>query len=659
MIKNIGKALAFFSFSCLFAQERTQVSLNQEWKFTPGYEVQKNVFTTVNLPHTYNLDATSGKIDYYRGFGNYLKKIKIPKEWEGKSIFLRFGAANHTATVQINGKTIGEHFGGYTAFGFDISEHLKYGEDNNIEVRVSNALDLGVMPLVGDFNFYGGIYRDVNLIVLPDNHIAVNQYASKGVRIVQEDVTQNLAKIKIQTTVVGKGNLKIKIKDAKGNIIESSEQYIADSQTVISPFTIKKPILWNGRKNPHLYQAEISFDQDKITESFGLRFFKVDNQNRFWLNGEILELKGVGRHQDYAIKGNAIFREQMEEDMKIMLDMGVNAVRLTHYPHDPYFLELCDQYGIIAWSEIPFIGPGGYRDKGFVNTSRFKENGKLQLAEMIEQYYNHPSILFWGLFNEIKEAGDNPTEYVKELNALAKQNDPTRLTVAASNQGGGFNYVTDLLAFNQYFGWYGGKPQDVGTWAKGMREKYPQLKLGLSEYGAGASPFQQQEELKAVVPTSRWHPENWQNYFHEEHWRVIHQEKPFWGTFVWVMFDFYAAHRTEGEREGINDKGLVTIDRKTKKDAFYFYKANWNKEDPFVYIAERRNRERKNKTQNFKVYSNLPEIELFINDKSYGKRNNKLGIFTWENIALPSGDIHLQATGKDKKIKDETSIVIL
>ncbi len=221
----------------------------------------------------------------------------------------------------------------------------------------------------------------------------------------------------------------------------------------------------------------------------------------------------------------------METDIQIMLEMGVNAVRLTHYPHDPYFIELCDKEGIIVWSEIPFVGPGGYRDKGFVNTRRFRENGKQQLAEMIEQLYNHPSILFWGgIFNELKEEGDNPLEYVKELNTQAKADDPTRLTVAASNQSGDLNFITDLIGFNQYFGWYGGNPSDVGSWAVGMHEKYPGIKLSISEYGAGASPFHQQEILTKPVATSRWHPpENWQTHFHEEHWKVINEHNYFWG----------------------------------------------------------------------------------------------------------------------------------
>ncbi|ULB35111.1 MULTISPECIES: glycoside hydrolase family 2 protein [Proteiniphilum] len=663
MNKIIFATLALCVSLLSFSQSRQIININNDWQFTPGYEVHNNIFTKITLPHTWNMDAMSGKIDYYRGFGNYQKKIYVPEDWEGNVIFLRFGAVNHTATVQINGETVGEHQGGYSAFDFDISDKLNYGTENTILVRVSNALDLGIMPLVGDFNSYGGIYRDVDILLLPKNHISVNRFASNGVRIIQKCVTKNSAELVVRIAVEGKGRLNVKLKNKEGITVVSTQQNITQQsgkQIIEVPFSLKMPHLWNGRKDPYLYSAEIEFGTDKVIQPFGLRYFEVDAQNRFRLNGELLQLHGVGRHQDNANAGNAIYRTQMETDIQIMLEMGVNAVRLTHYPHDPYFIELCDKEGIIVWSEIPFVGPGGYRDKGFVNTRRFRENGKQQLAEMIEQLYNHPSILFWGIFNELKEEGDNPLEYVKELNTQAKADDPTRLTVAASNQSGDLNFITDLIGFNQYFGWYGGNPSDVGSWAVGMHEKYPGIKLSISEYGAGASPFHQQEILTKPVATSRWHPENWQTHFHEEHWKVINEHNYFWGTFVWVMFDFYAAHRTEGERDGINDKGLVSIDRFVKKDAFYFYKANWNKENPFVYVSERRNSRRKNSLQTLKVYSNTESVELFLDGKSIGRRlNNGYGTFVWENCLLNNGKNTIEAVSKDKNVSDKIEIEII
>lgn len=663
MNKIILTTLVLFMSTLILSQERQVININDDWQFVPGYEVQKNILTKISLPHTWNIDATGGKVDYYRGFGNYQKTLLIPESWQSKVVFLRFGAVNHTATVQINGKTVGEHFGGYTAFGFDISDNLIYGAENTIGVRVSNAVDLGIMPLLGDFNFYGGIYRDVEILLLPENHICVDQSASNGVRIVQNQISKDNANFTMRVAVKNEGKLTINVKDKEGRIIASKEKIVANSnktQFVEIPFSVKKPHLWNGRKDPYLYTAEIEYGEDFIKQNFGLRYYEVDAQNRFWLNGELLQLRGVGRHQDFSNIGNAIYRHQMEIDMQLMLEMGVNAVRLTHYPHDPYFLELCDKKGIIVWSEIPFVGPGGYRDKGFVDTERFKENGKQQLLEMIEQLYNHPSILFWGIFNELKEEGDNPTEYVRELNALAKTVDPSRLTVAASNQDGEINFITDLIGFNQYFGWYGGNPSDIGVLGKNIRALYPNLKVSISEYGAGASPFHQQDALIKTSPTSRWHPENWQTYFHEEHWRVINEQNYFWGTFVWVMFDFYAAHRTEGERNGVNDKGLVSIDRLVKKDAFYFYKANWNNDDPFVYIVERRNTRRNNNTQTIRVFANTNTVELFLNGESLGvHKSDGYGTFIWVGCSLSKGKNIIRAVSEDKRINDSVEIEIL
>lgn len=272
-----------------------------------------------------------------------------------------------------------------------------------------------------------------------------------------------------------------------------------------------------------------------------------------------------------------------------------------------------------------------------MNQLSFKENGKYQLQELILQNYNHPSICFWGLFNELKQAGDDPVEYIGELNRLAKILDPGRLTTSASNQGGEINEVTDVVAWNQYYGWYGGEPSGIGKWADDMHKFYPQKGIGISEYGAGASILHQGENLKKPEASSYWHPENWQTYFHEEHWKAIDCRPFLWGTFVWNMFDFGAAHRREGETDGKNDKGLVTFDRKVKKDAFYFYKANWNEDVPMVYIAERRLTKRTKALQQIKVYSNRPLVELFLNGRSLGKKKGEYGTFIWDKVELTKG----------------------
>jgi beta-galactosidase len=341
-----------------------------------------------------------------------------------------------------------------------------------------------------------------------------------------------------------------------------------------------------------------------------------------------------------------------EEDAAIMAEMGTNAVRLAHYPQASYFYELMDKYGIITWAEIPLIGPGGYQDQGYINQTSFRENGKEQLKELIRQHYNHPSICFWGLFNELKTIGDNPTEYIQELNRLAHEEDPTRLTTSASflSYDDKINQVTDLIAWNQYFGWYGGSPSDMGKWLDKNHKANPGYKIAISEYGAGASVYHQQDSVKPGIASGWWHPENYQTYYHIENWKAL-AERPFvWGSFIWNLFDFGAAHRTEGDRPGINDKGLVTFDRKIKKDAFYFYKANWNKEEPFVYISNRRHRDRSSAITDITVFSNLPEVELFVNGISLGKQKpDAYATFRWESVSLQKGENNIEARASKQK----------
>ena len=340
-----------------------------------------------------------------------------------------------------------------------------------------------------------------------------------------------------------------------------------------------------------------------------------------------------------------------DEDAAIMVEMGANAVRLAHYPQATYFYDLMDKYGIVTWAEIPQIGPGGYQDQGYINQPSFRENGKEQLKELIRQHYNHPSICFWGLFNELKTIGDNPTEYIEELNDLAHQEDPTRLTTSASflSYDDDINKVTDVIAWNQYFGWYGGSPSDMRKWLDANHKAHPEYKIAISEYGAGASIYHQQDSVKRGIASGWWHPENYQTYYHIGNWKAL-AERPFvWGSFIWNLFDFGAAHRVEGDRPGINDKGLVTFDRKVKKDAFYFYKANWNTEEPFVYITNR-HRDRSLAVTDIMIFSNQPEVELFVNGKSLGRQKpDEYATFKWKGVALQDGENTIEARSTQKK----------
>lgn len=649
----------------MFAQ-RQDILLNNDWNFRFSHQVQKGTEVRVDLPHTWNAqDALSGKIDYKRGIGNYEKNLFIRPEWKGKRLFIRFEGVNNIADVFINRRHIGEHRGGYGAFIFEITGKVEYGKENSILVRVNNGEQLDIMPLVGDFNFYGGIYRDVHLLITDETCISPLDYASPGVRLIQDSVSHRYAKVRaiVDLSNGSSGNqeveLNVRLLDGQRVVKEGTKNVNLSGNEVMQQeltFEIDQPHLWNGRQDPFLYQAEVTLFRngqmvDRVTQPLGLRFYWIDPDKGFFLNGKHLPLQGVCRHQDRSEVGNALRPQHHEEDVALMLEMGVNAVRLAHYPQATYFYDLMDKNGIIVWAEIPFVGPGGYNDKGFVDLPAFRANGKEQLKELIRQHYNHPSICVWGLFNELTELGDNPVEYIKELNVLAHQEDTTRPTTSASNQMGDLNFITDAIAWNRYDGWYGGTPADLGKWLDRMHKDHPEICIAISEYGAGASIYHQQDSLVKTVPTSWWHPENWQTYYHIENWKTISSRPYVWGSFVWNMFDFGAAHRTEGDRPGINDKGLVTFDRKVRKDAFYFYKANWNREEPMLYLTGKRNTVRTQRLQTIIAFTNQAGAELFVNGKSYGKAiPDSYAILEWKNVELEPGENEIKVVSTNKKL---------
>ena len=649
----------------MFAQ-RQDILLNNDWNFRFSHQVQKGTEVRVDLPHTWNAqDALSGKIDYKRGIGNYEKNLFIRPEWKGKRLFIRFEGVNNIADVFINRRHIGEHRGGYGAFIFEITGKVEYGKENSILVRVNNGEQLDIMPLVGDFNFYGGIYRDVHLLITDETCISPLDYASPGVRLIQDSVSHRYAKVRaiVDLSNGSSGNqeveLNVRLLDGQRVVKEGTKNVNLSGNEVMQQeltFEIDQPHLWNGRQDPFLYQAEVTLFRngqmvDRVTQPLGLRFYRIDPDKGFFLNGKHLPLQGVCRHQDRSEVGNALRPQHHEEDVALMLEMGVNAVRLAHYPQATYFYDLMDKNGIIVWAEIPFVGPGGYNDKGFVDLPAFRANGKEQLKELIRQHYNHPSICVWGLFNELTELGDNPVEYIKKLNVLAHQEDTTRPTTSASNQMGDLNFITDAIAWNRYDGWYGGTPADLGKWLDRMHKDHPKICIAISEYGAGASIYHQQDSLVKTVPTSWWHPENRQTYYHIENWKTISSRPYVWGSFVWNMFDFGAAHRTEGDRPGINDKGLVTFDRKVRKDAFYFYKANWNREEPMLYLTGKRNTVRTQRLQTITAFTNQAGAELFVNGKSYGKTTpDSYAILEWKNVELQPGENEIKVVSTNKKL---------
>lgn len=653
-MKKLLIALTAWLAALSAGAQRHEQLLNDNWQFRLGHQVERGSAVRVDLPHTWNaVDALSGRTDYKRGLGHYERRLFVPAGWEGQRLYLRFEGANSVADLFVNGRHVGQHRGGYGAFVFEITDYVDYGKANTLRVSVNNAETLDVMPLVGDFNFYGGLYRDVHLVRTGPACISLLDHGSPGVRLVQDSVSRDYAAVRALVALSNGGDAAVSA-EVRLRLLDGDREVAAQHLTLTLPpdssieselpASLRRPHLWDGRRDPFRYRAEVSLwrdghEVDRVEQPLGLRYYRIDPDRGFFLNGRHLPLRGVCRHQDRSEVGNALRREHHDEDAAIMAEMGANAVRLAHYPQAEYFYDLMDRYGFIVWAEIPFVGPGGYSDEGFVNLPAFRQNGRQQLVELIRQHYNHPSIVVWGLFNELSMRGDNPVPYIEELNDLAHREDPTRPTVAASNTDGALNFVTDAMAWNRYDGWYGGTPADLGRWLDRMHAAHPDLRIAISEYGAGASLYHQQDTLVKAVATSFWHPENWQTHYHMANWRELSARPFVWGSFIWNLFDFGAAHRHEGDRVGINDKGLVTFDRRMRKDAFYFYKANWNKDEPLLYLAERRTTRRTRPMQTFMAFTNQAEAELFVNGVSCGRAQaDSLATVRWTGVRLRPGE---------------------
>lgn len=634
---------------------RETVNINRSWRFFSDSDGSSDNAIEVNLPHTWNTDALGGKKDYVRGSGNYMKDIRIPKEWRDKRIFIRFHGAATTATLMVNGRHVGQHKGGYTGFTFELTPFLRFGELNTLWVIVNNSALIDVLPTAGDITIYGGIYRDVELIVTEQALISVTDLSSDGVFIRQKKVSAERAEIEAQVNIDAPRERNLIVSMAvttprRDTIAFQASKYRAPAQgtgSITIPVTLEKPTLWHGVENPYLYTVIFKLsDDDRVLDSIavpmGLRYFSVDPKTGFSLNGKPYPLRGVSYYEDRARVGPAIVTHQVHEDVAFMLEMGANAVRAAGYPHNPDFYRECDRRGLIVWSDLPFLGPVYLTDRGYIGTPGFHENGKQQLREMIAQLFNNPSVFMWGIFTNQSLRGDDPTPYIKELNDLALQLDESRMTVAMSNQDGRINFVTDLITWDHVLGWREGLPSDIQIWLQQLQSNWGSLCSALS-YGAGASIYHQDGEHNRPVWNGNWHPERWQTFLHEEYFRYIRGATFLWGVFIANMFDYGAVGYTWGDGLGVDDRGLVTFDRKYRKDAFYFYKANWNLSDPFVHIAEKRWDLRTNRMQTIRVFSNATQVELFLNGKSQGSVPGTNGTFVWEHVEMANGINTLEA----------------
>ena len=623
---------------------RNIVKINDGWSFyknNADVSALSGECEAVNLPHSWNaVDGQDGGNDYFRGACVYTKKFAKADLPEGEKVYIEIRGANSSAELFVDGKSLKVHHGGYSTWRVDITDEIK--DEIEIAIKVDNSANDFVYPQMADFTFYGGIYRDVYLIGVPATHFDLDYYGAPGIKVTPVmDGANASVEVEVYITDMLDGDkVKYTITDREGNIV--AENTVADKKF---EYVIENAHLWNGRKDPYLYSAKAEIIRDDaaidcVGATFGCRSFKIDPELGFILNGEEYPLRGVSRHQDRWGIGNALLPEHHEEDIDLIMEVGATTIRLAHYQHDQYFYDLCDRKGLVIWAEIPYISR--HLPKG-------RENTISQMKELIAQNYNHASIFVWGLSNEITMGGANDPDLLENhhiLNDLVHEWDKTRLTtmacVSMCSMDEPYVQIPDVVSYNHYFGWYGGDTSMNGPWFDKFHAKYPNKPIGVSEYGCEALNWHTSN------PKQGDYTEEYQAYYHEELIKQLFTRKYIWATHVWNMFDFGADARAEGGENGQNHKGLVTMDRKYKKDAFYAYKA-WLSDEPFVHLCGKRYIDRVEDVTKVTVYSNQPEVELFVNGESIGKKQSPEHFFYFD--VENKGESKIVAVAGD--LKDE------
>jgi beta-galactosidase len=656
---------------------RRTIDLDRDWRFlrsdAPGAEApdfDDRKWSRVNVPHTWNAqDGQDGGGDYYRGVGWYRRRVSIPRAEAGRELYVELDGANLETTLFVNGHEVGHHAGGYARFRFDVTSVAKPGAVNVLAVKVSNAANPSVPPRSADFTFFGGIYRDARLVSVDPVHLDMDSFGSSGVLSFQEGVTKESATVRVRASVSNSDPaardadvaVSVRVMSGKdaGTIVSRASAHLTipahGTADATLPLQIASPHLWDGVRDPYLYALDVEVTSgghavDALTEPLGLRGFDFDAQAGFSLNGARLNLHGVNRHQDRQDKGWALAPRDHDQDMALIRELGANAVRLAHYQHSQYFYDLCDKYGLVVWAEIPVVNSAG--------TGPFVDNAKQQLSELIRQSGNHPSIVTWSVANELqhdKSDAGAVEPLITALNAHAHAEDPSRPTSLATFYPATdpSTEITDLVGFNRYDGWYVSSIEAFAPGLDVMRARRPQLRLAISEYGAGASPT-----THALEPKKMDHSEEYQLLFHEAYWQALASRPFVWGSFVWNMFDFASDGRKEGDHPGRNDKGLVTYDRKVRKDAFYWFKANWSPE-PFVHVTGGRFTPRPKGPTDIKVYSNAEKVRLRVGGAPLAEKSAPSHVFVWSGVPLRQGANAVEATAVvgGRTVRDHVTIV--
>ena len=639
--------------------QRTTYSLNDDWQF---YFVHEGIASAeyVGVPHTWSDE------EYYASTAHYIRNFAIPATMRGKRLFLRFGGVQSVAEVFINGRYVGEHHGAYTAFTLEITDKVRYGESNILTVVVSNNPRSDVLPISTDQNLYGGIYRDVELLVTGKNIISPMAYGVDGVFVEQREVSAERASGVVQVHLSAKEdgahmvNMRIIAPDGYEVCSYSAKSGKADKPLPVElPFTIEYPELWSPEK-PTLYRVEASIGNisnpvDKVTFDVGFRSVSVNDNNRLCINNKECDVRGVNLAHDRQGLGVALSHDNLDEDLTLVRDMGANAVRSLSGPHDAYLYDRCDREGMLVWIDMPLSCSSiNFSDIYYYPTAAFKANGLEQLTEIVSQNYNHPSVVMWGLFSLVSGRGDDVVSYIRELNDVVHKLDPSRLSVACSNRDGELNFITDLIVLRQDVGWTKGSYDDVAVWCDQLKanKKFSKLRYGVC-YGEEGVVGHTTDEVRRTEHGATYYPERNQTLMHEKYSALIAEHNVFWGVWIDNMFD-YASHFCI---DGMRESGMVCYDHTTKKDAYYLYRALWNTSEPTLYIAERKWQRRADKLQSVKVYSTVGRPELMVGDQSVELKEVMPKVWSADSVMFDDVTT-LRVKDTSSKYRDSVRIIV-
>jgi hypothetical protein len=657
------------------ASVRSEIFLEKNWFFikhdgvSPKDEPLASLrWKPVTVPHTFNVDDAADGGSYYRG-PSWYKTTFISTTKQDERTFIEFGGAAIRADVYINKKFVGRHEGGFSRFRFDISDVIRPGK-NDLSVRVDNSRFDYIAPLGGDFSIYGGLYQGVKLVKVSPVHIDLLDYASDGVYVHTKDVSTASASADVEMLLRNSSpeasaiDLVVELQNRDGKIVKRSSKAVnlAANSTLKTKTSllVQQPRLWNGIHDPYLYTVTVKLRQqkkllDEVVQQIGFRSITFDAQKGLVLNGSPYKVYGVNTHlTQRPDKGTAVSAEDMKEDFEILDELGLTGIRLAHYQHPQYIFDHADKKGYLIWTEMPLVSEVNASDE-------FIENAKQQLKELIRQNYNHPSVFVWGIGNEIYKADADANRVLDIIHNEATKEDASRPTVYANCCGSVTASIAShspLNASNIYNGWYKNQTGSMLEWGRAAHAAIPNRPLAISEYGAGGSIYHHEIPPQPPETTGMWHPEEYQTLFHKKAWRDLEQMDFLWASFLWLAFDIASDGRSEGDQYGINDKGLVTFDRKTKKDSFYWYKANWSKQ-PVLHIESKRYSERSSPAIDVSVVSNLSSARLYLNGKLVSEQSVVDHELLWSGMMLKPGKNLIKVVGSDGKTSDKAEFFLV